>query len=127
MNKADGRIHRVQEKIQAKRQLIQKYSAQKEFYTAEIIRIQGELKQLENDLAQLSKKSTSMKISDHGLVRWLERAKGIDMDMFRDELLKTLPNYLPDGEHTLQGIKMIVKDNTIITIMTGNEIPLHQK
>ena len=61
-----------------------------------------------------------MKTSEHAFIRWLERVKGIPVDVFKDEMLKEFPPYLPDGVHSSGGQKWVIQNNVIVTIKPGN-------
>lgn len=60
-------------------------------------------------------------ISDHALVRWLERGKGIDMEFFRGEFRRELAGvvgeYVPLGTFTATtgGVAFVVRDGKVIT------------
>jgi hypothetical protein len=60
-------------------------------------------------------------ISDHALVRWLERVNGIDMEFFRGEFRRALAGsvgeYVPIGEFTatVGGVAFVVRDGKVIT------------
>lgn len=86
-----------------------------------------ELNDLKETLCKLNKKLESLskenvEISEHAILRYLERVKGINIVEIRKEIvseknfnaIKTLSN----GKFPENGYKLVVKDNTIVTIET---------
>jgi len=66
-------------------------------------------------------------VSDHALVRYLERCKGFDMETFRDELRRMVDESAPskDGECLLHptGTGLIVgQDGQIVTVLGADQI-----
>lgn len=61
----------------------------------------------------------TVKITDHALVRWLERAHGIDMDRFRAELAAlALPYAKLKVQHVEIGGVWFVFDGSILVTVT---------
>lgn len=67
-------------------------------------------------------------VSDHALLRYLERVKGVDVDALREEILgegrreavqKLLNCKLPIGG----GAKLIVQHRVVVTVITSESDP----
>lgn len=64
------------------------------------------------------KPSVVPKVSDHALVRYLERKHGFDLDKFRDEILtEERIKSIQAGASTIKcdGIKFKIADNVVVT------------
>lgn len=67
--------------------------------------------------------SARIAVSDHGLLRYLERVMGLDTDALRKELasdhLSAQVQMLGDGKYPIGGrAQVVVKDYTIVTVLT---------
>lgn len=58
-------------------------------------------------------------ISDHALLRWLERVHGIDVEFFRQKLLDETRDYIAVGATTIKrdGATYIIKDGILVTVI----------
>lgn len=58
-------------------------------------------------------------ITDHALLRWLERVHGINIDFFRQQLLDETRDYITTGAATVRkdGIVYIFKNGKLITVL----------
>lgn len=66
-----------------------------------------------------------MKITDHAIVRYLQRVKKIDMDKTREAILpkehhKTIKSY-GDGKYPVGNHRIVVKHGVVITVETGKK------
>lgn len=87
---------------------------------------QKEIVSIEGKIASLQKKTKQLIISEHAILRYLERVKGIDLEQIRSEMIlpkmKVAMEQFKDG--TFSGpnnCKLVVKDNTVVTILTKEE------
>jgi len=69
----------------------------------------------------MSDTKTSLKITDHALVRYLERCRGLDVEMIKQEMLSerisTAIEELGDGVYTIQNrFTAVVKNKCLITV-----------
>jgi hypothetical protein len=57
-----------------------------------------------------------MTITDHAIVRYIERFHGLDVGRVRQEIAARIPN--TDGKHVIEGTDMlcVVKDGTLLTM-----------
>jgi predicted RNase H-like nuclease (RuvC/YqgF family) len=76
-------------------------------------------------LERLTKKAEEPILTDHALVRYLERVKGIDIAQMKKEILndklRELIGTLGNGKFPCDGFTAIVKDNQVITILDGDK------
>jgi hypothetical protein len=68
-------------------------------------------------------KYDGIEISDHGLIRYLERKHKLDLDVYRDEIL-TPENIkrIKDGAKIIDlgTVKLVIKNNTVVTVLDAN-------
>lgn len=61
-------------------------------------------------------------ITEHAILRYLERVKGVDLEQIKDEMLpaktKELIKQLGTGIYPIYGGKLKVQDNRVITVIT---------
>lgn len=72
-------------------------------------------------IAQIKNKDVELKVSDHAVLRYLERMEGVDVNSIRDKLLTPkLKEFVAtvggNGTFPIEGGKVIIRDNTIITV-----------
>lgn len=81
-------------------------------------------KNLEDRIKQLELDSTTPTISEHALLRYLERVKGVDLDAVRVEMLKPSTiktiDFVRTGRVPVQGeeYSYVVKNRTVCTVTT---------
>jgi len=78
-------------------------------------------KKLNEIINKLNGISDEPQITEHALLRYIQRIKGVDIEEIKKEIMtdknKAMIETLGSGTFKLNGIKMIVKDKTIITLM----------
>ncbi|PRY29831.1 hypothetical protein CLV58_12593 [Spirosoma oryzae] len=67
-----------------------------------------------------------IKVSDHALVRYMERGLEIDLDTIRQQIVPQLLTQLVhqaggNGEFTIEGVKYVVRNYCLVTYMIANE------
>lgn len=81
-----------------------------------------ELKSVNIQLTELSKKKFAPLVSEHALVRYLERLKSIDVEAIRKIILpeKTIEQILTlgDGRYPVEDFIVVVVNNTVVTVLT---------
>jgi hypothetical protein len=84
---------------------------------------QNQVIELKEKIRALNNKTGTLKITEHALLRYLERVKGIDLQQIENEIINQSLN---DMVATLgdsgtfphpNGYKIVVKDSTIVTIL----------
>lgn len=65
-------------------------------------------------------------VTDHAVLRYLERVKGIDIDAVRNELGQVVDTAvrMGAGAAVVDGIKYVLNERTIVTCTAVKEAPL---
>lgn len=65
-------------------------------------------------------------VTDHAVLRYLERVKGVDIDAVRDELGRVVDRAieLGAGAAVVDGVKYVLNDRTIVTCTEVKQVPL---
>lgn len=99
----------------------------KEAKKNEVSSAQKEYSNLLKSEQQLADKISALKedkgitISEHAILRYLERVKGIDLKTVEDEILteelkSTVSILGGNGKYPIEGCRAVLKNNTIVTI-----------
>lgn len=94
--------------------------AQKALTTAErsVNALVGEIGRLEQEA--MDREEHVVTVSDHAVLRWLERRHNLNIDAIRDEILddgaKSKIKFIVSGKVEKQGLTLVVKDRNVITI-----------
>jgi hypothetical protein len=90
----------------------------------EVAYLQQQLSIKQKELAVLDKRialeDKAVTVSDHALVRYLERAMGFNLNQIRDKMLSdTVRDAIEAGASgvSIDNVKFVVKDKTIITTL----------
>lgn len=88
--------------------------------------IQNEVKNMESQLCEIQNKIKSISDSDivvteHAIIRYLERCKGLDLDAVKSEILseerRKMIKAMGNGKFPIgDGARIVVKGNSIVTI-----------
>ena len=72
-------------------------------------------------------KKINLKITEHGLLRYLERVKRVDLDSIKSEILEIFykDEFRKNGEFEKNGVRYIIQGNKIITVI--NKLPQKEK
>ncbi len=75
-----------------------------------------------NELKKLNKKSDNLIVSEHAILRYLERVKKVDLELLCDEILtkEVIEAYqqLGDGKYPINNeYKVVIKDNVVLTVI----------
>lgn len=97
-----------------------------------------EMLSLEKKLALMKKKATDIKlelynlkkqgfvITDHALLRYVERVLHYDISALRDYLYKSIvpkDGFIIDGKYPINGgIRIVVTNNKAVTVLTSKEV-----
>lgn len=78
---------------------------------------EAKLRQVEYDISNFAKEPV---VSEHAIIRYMEREMGLDLELIRNEILtaerKALIKRLGDGKYPLGNSKAIVKDLVVVSI-----------
>lgn len=65
-------------------------------------------------------KETKITVSEHALLRYIERVNGVDLNAIREKILTSSLvssiKAMGNGKHPLDGCRAVVVNNTIVTI-----------
>lgn len=84
--------------------------------------LEAELKRTEQIL-ESTESSDELIVSDHSLIRYLERVKGIDVEALREEIvsdeMRTLYKSLGDGKYPIEqtGGRAVIKNGIVVSIV----------
>ena len=64
-------------------------------------------------------------VTDHALLRYLERVKGVDVDAVRNELGHVVDKAIEAGAGAtiIDGVRYVLNDKTIVTAALVNKVP----
>ncbi|HJV75369.1 MAG TPA: hypothetical protein VJ654_14175 [Noviherbaspirillum sp.] len=81
---------------------------------------QNRVKQLEAKIRELQESSAEPIVSEHAMLRWLERANGLSLDAIREVILgdgtADMIKFMKNGKLKKDGFTLIVKNNTVVTV-----------
>ena len=77
----------------------------------------------------LSPADTPLQISDHAILRYLERIVGVNLADATNAIdtpeLRESTKHCPTGRHTINGITYVMQEGAVVTIMYDESHPLH--
>lgn len=70
-----------------------------------------------------------IEVTDHALVRWLERVKGIDTQVFRDEIARTVEDAVKAGatKVVIAGNTYVLDGRKVCTVIDGYTKPYTER
>jgi chromosome segregation ATPase len=93
--------------------------------TTERSRVDRGIETVQNKIEALKRRGKSLIVSEHALLRYIERVMGVDLEDLKNEiltddvLLKIKALQGCDGVYPSKGgFQLRVKDNTVVTILT---------
>lgn len=108
----EKRITALKAERESKREVY--YRARSDFddCDAEVVKLQNRLEAL---------KPKAIKVSDHAVLRYLERKAGLDIEAIRKSILESeLPSMVAalggSGKFPINGYQVVLKDFTVVTI-----------
>ena len=126
-------VEKIDEKIKAKENLKKELEKKKEtmeclfdkvIYSENLAKDKGIFnKKVEKKVD----KKINLKITEHGLLRYLERVKRVDLDSIKSEILEIFykDEFRKNGEFEKNGVRYIIQGNKIITVI--NKLPQKKK
>ncbi len=87
---------------------------------------QGTISKLDRDINKLTQRNKNIIVSEHAMLRYIERVMGMDMEKLKKQILPDLTQSqiraLGNGSYPVgKSHRVKVRDNTIITILTKDE------
>jgi len=85
----------------------------------EITAVQFEIKKLKDQMDNV--KSGKVVVSEHALLRYLERFREIDLNLIEDEIISKIQPSLISSTCVVKsnGVKYVIKDNVVVTIVAA--------
>lgn len=82
----------------------------------------SQIMKVKSELKKLNKKEDNLIISEHAILRYLERVKKVDLELLCDEILtkEVIEAYkqLGNGKYPIsKQYKVVIKDNVILTVI----------
>lgn len=118
-------LKHLERRISEARTSVKAYQDQKREIEEKLKHEQGILGKLIADAEKLKKKNDKLVVSEHAILRYLERVMKIDLEEIK---LKILPDKLAEpirtmgsGTYPADTHRVKIKDNVVITILTDDE------
>lgn len=107
--------------------LLEQKAKRKEYILSDVVYSEELREEVINLNKQCEPNKRKIAISDHGLPRYLERVKGIDIEaikkeMIPEELLELSDHDIKDLNYEKTGLKYVVKGNKIITVINKRKV-----
>ena len=113
----------LKEELRLAQRTLKRIKEQKAQLTAQQVKLndeQREVKKRVTDMTQaLSEKNRRPKITDHALIRYLERVYGFDLEQVREDLMTDdVKSAIKMGAKSVKvdGYTLVVKDYAVVTI-----------
>lgn len=109
--------------IETKRNLIINEINDKQLEASSLKKELGQIKQQMDNLK--SKDTGKIIVSEHSLLRYIERVLGIDLNVLRNKILSDddakVISALGNGTFPKDGFKIKIKDGVVVTVLGENE------
>lgn len=107
--------------------LLEQKAKRKEYILSDVVYSEELREEVINLNKQCEPNKRKIAISEHGLLRYLERVKGIDIEaikkeMIPEELLELSDHDIKDLNYEKTGLKYVVKGNKIITVINKRKV-----
>ncbi|MEG0235850.1 MAG: hypothetical protein RR523_06440 [Cetobacterium sp.] len=107
--------------------LLEQKSKRKEYIFSDVVYSEELRAEVINLNRQCEPDKRKIEISEHGLLRYLERVKGINIEaikkeMIPEELLELSDHEIKDLNYEKTGLKYVVKGNKIITVINKRKV-----
>ena len=107
--------------------LLEQKAKRKEYILIDVVYSEELREEVINLNKQCEPNKRKIAISEHGLLRYLERVKGIDIEaikkeMIPEELLELSDHDIKDLNYEKTGLKYVVKGNKIITVINKRKV-----
>jgi hypothetical protein len=111
------------------RQLLNRHNAKKQRLSDAVLEARSELGFCTTDIhnirrriGELDPKEAPVEITDHSVVRYLERVKGVDINAIRKEMdssqLRECVKRCYTGHHRINGVTYVTEHKTLVTVFT---------
>ena len=77
---------------------------------------------LENEILKLTKKGNTIKVSEHAVLRYLERISGLSIEnveglILNENVLNMVSKLRGNGSYPNNGFKVVIKNNVVVIII----------
>lgn len=79
--------------------------------------LSGKIKQLSNTISQLKNNNKELNLTDHAILRYVERKYNTPIDEIKEEILKILNCYDSAIGDTDNWFGFVIKNNSVVTYM----------
>jgi hypothetical protein len=96
-----------------------------------LMMLENEVRRIKEQRADVTKQiervgpSGRIDVTDHALVRFLERVMNYDLDAVRDQIARLVPAERPEDRalYIRNGFQFVVKDRVLVTVLDGHMDP----
>ena len=123
---ASTEIKSIQSRLSSLRAEMDELKRQADQHRGNAREIDAKVRKKQSMVGQLESRYKALtrgapKVSEHALLRYLERGKGVDMDEIKKEIERALPvdaiKELGDGKYPIgNGLRAVVKENVVLTV-----------
>jgi hypothetical protein len=124
-----GEIEALKSKIETIHGRISEHQREMTALQGEVAQMEATRRSLLAELERRSRPTEDVRITDHALLRYVERVFKIDVDALRQQILTDgVTKGIEHGASTItvNGIQFRVKDRSIMTVIGGDQ-KIHQK
>ena len=82
-----------------------------------LFNIEQEISTLEKKVEKYTKNGRFNMVTDHAIVRYLERVEGMDIHSIKEKILGGIESTLVDGDYPLSTHRIIIKDAHVVTVI----------
>lgn len=112
---------KLERKLEALKRREQRLRQHRDTAEREIVELEAEQKKLEKRLAAVQGPVGKVRVTDHAVLKYLERVEGVDVERARrslvDEETATRIKQLRSGTFPRDGYRLKVRDGTVVTVL----------
>lgn len=120
MTNVTAKLKALETQIKNVTKTLQKLQSERAKTDSEIAKINKQLLNLNKEKQQLLQNDKPVIVSEHAVIRYLERVKGIDIEAIKKTILNKETEQklkiLGQCIYPCDGYKLVFKDNTIVTV-----------
>lgn len=85
----------------------------------------NQIQKFESEIKQLKAQNDGLIISEHAILRYIERVIGIDLEQIKSKIItkqtQKMVESLGNGTYPQDGFKIKVVDNVVVTVVTNSD------
>lgn len=118
-----AQLKALQGKLARKQKELESSKEQAALFQRCVAQAQWDIKQIQAEIQEVQQNNQkTLIVSEHAMLRYIERVIGISMDDLKARIvspqLQKQVDQLGDGKYPADGCRVVVKNNTIVTIET---------